>query len=147
MADDCNTISFFRDWRDNVKKLLNLADKHVGNRVRMRRRMLDLSQIGLADALGITFQQVQKYEKGANRVSASRLQHIASLLQVPIAFFFEGLPHYSGSSQTKTDGPNARAVTAGGTIEAWRQLGVWRVISNGGWRPTICWWWAIELFA
>jgi transcriptional regulator with XRE-family HTH domain len=58
----------------------------------MRRLMLDLSQTRLADALGVTFQQVQKYEKGTNRISASRLQHISQILQVPIPFFFEGLP-------------------------------------------------------
>jgi transcriptional regulator with XRE-family HTH domain len=65
---------------------------HVGKRVRMRRKMLGMSQGKLGDALGLTFQQVQKYEKGANRVGASRLQHIASILQVPIPFFFEGAP-------------------------------------------------------
>jgi transcriptional regulator with XRE-family HTH domain len=71
----------------------NLAvDKHVGNRVRMRRMMLGLTQEGLGDALGLTFQQVQKYEKGKNRISASRLQHISQILQVPVPFFFEGAP-------------------------------------------------------
>jgi len=59
----------------------------------MRRMMLDMSQTALGDALGITFQQVQKYEKGTNRISASRLQHICSILQVPVAFFFDGAPH------------------------------------------------------
>jgi transcriptional regulator with XRE-family HTH domain len=68
------------------------TDKHVGSSVRMRRLMLDMSQTTLADALGLTFQQVQKYEKGINRISASRLQHISRVLQVPISFFFEGLP-------------------------------------------------------
>jgi transcriptional regulator with XRE-family HTH domain len=67
-----------------AKKSPNLIDKHVGTRVRMRRMMLGMSQEKLADALGLTFQQVQKYEKGANRVAASRLQHISSILQVPI---------------------------------------------------------------
>lgn len=70
----------------------NPTDKHVGTRVRMRRLMLRLSQSDLADALGLTFQQVQKYEKGTNRISASRLQQISDFLQVPAAFFFEGLP-------------------------------------------------------
>jgi transcriptional regulator with XRE-family HTH domain len=54
---------------------LNPIDMHVGRRVRMRRLMLDLSQTDISDALGLTFQQVQKYEKGSNRISASRLQH------------------------------------------------------------------------
>jgi transcriptional regulator with XRE-family HTH domain len=67
------------------------TDKHVGSMVRMRRLMLDMSQTKLADALGITFQQVQKYENGTNRISASRLQQIAEFLQVPIMFFFGGL--------------------------------------------------------
>jgi transcriptional regulator with XRE-family HTH domain len=66
------------------------TDKHVGKRVRMRRMMLSMSQTSLASALGLTFQQVQKYEKGANRIGASRLQQIANTLQVPISFFFEG---------------------------------------------------------
>jgi transcriptional regulator with XRE-family HTH domain len=72
--------------------LPNPIDKHVGNRVRMRRLMLRMSQEKLGDALGLTFQQVQKYEKGANRIGASRLQQIAHFLQVPVAFFFEGAP-------------------------------------------------------
>jgi transcriptional regulator with XRE-family HTH domain len=71
---------------------LNPIDKHVGSRVRMRRLMLAMSQSTLADALGLTFQQVQKYEKGANRIGASRLQHISQILQVPVPFFFEGAP-------------------------------------------------------
>src|SRR5712671_3908462 len=79
-----------------VKKAPNPVDKHVGGRVRMRRMMLDMSQEKLGDALGITFQQVQKYEKGTNRVSASRLQHISHILQVPVPFFFEGAPHVPG---------------------------------------------------
>jgi transcriptional regulator with XRE-family HTH domain len=75
------------------------GDKHVGSRVRMRRRMLDISQSDLADALGMSFQQVQKYEKGTNRIGASRLQQIANLLHVPVDFFFEGL---SAPSNTAT---------------------------------------------
>ena len=62
----------------------------------MRRLMLDMSQSDIADALGLTFQQVQKYEKGTNRISASRLQHISQILQVPVPFFFEGAPAASG---------------------------------------------------
>jgi transcriptional regulator with XRE-family HTH domain len=70
----------------------NPIDKHVGTRVRMRRMMLDKSQTELADALGVTFQQVQKYEKGTNRISASRLMAISNYLQVPVTFFFEAAP-------------------------------------------------------
>jgi transcriptional regulator with XRE-family HTH domain len=63
----------------------------------MRRMMLSMSQEKLGDALGLTFQQVQKYEKGTNRIGASRLQQISSILQVPISFFFEGAPDVPGS--------------------------------------------------
>jgi transcriptional regulator with XRE-family HTH domain len=68
------------------------VDQHVGNRVRMQRKMLGLPQKALAEALDLTFQQVQKYENGKNRISASRLQHISQILKVPVAFFFEGAP-------------------------------------------------------
>jgi transcriptional regulator with XRE-family HTH domain len=78
-----------------VKKSPNPVDRHVGSRVRMRRMMLSLSQEKLGDALGLTFQQVQKYEKGANRIGASRLQQIANILHVPVSFFFEGAPSQS----------------------------------------------------
>jgi transcriptional regulator with XRE-family HTH domain len=74
------------------KKVPNPIDRHVGSRVRMRRLMVGMSQERLGDALGITFQQIQKYEKGANRIGASRLQHIAKILGVPVEFFFEGAP-------------------------------------------------------
>ncbi len=80
-----------------AKKAPNPIDKHVGSRVRMRRMMLSMSQEKLGDALGLTFQQVQKYEKGTNRIGASRLQQIAHILQVPVSFFFEGAPHIPGS--------------------------------------------------
>src|SRR5215204_2054581 len=73
-------------------KAPNPTDRHVGSRVRMRRMMLSMSQEKLGDALGLTFQQVQKYEKGTNRIGASRLQQISHALQVPISFFFEELP-------------------------------------------------------
>jgi transcriptional regulator with XRE-family HTH domain len=78
-----------------AKKTPNPIDKHVGSRVRMRRMMLSMSQEKLGDALGLTFQQVQKYEKGTNRIGASRLQQISHILQVPVAFFFEGAPNLS----------------------------------------------------
>jgi transcriptional regulator with XRE-family HTH domain len=73
-----------------VNKGRNAIDEHVGNRVRMRRLMLDLTQMQLADGLGLTFQQVQKYEKGTNRISASRLHQLSHILRVPVPFFFEG---------------------------------------------------------
>ena len=76
------------------------VDMHVGSRVRMRRLMLRISQEELADALDLSFQQVQKYEKGMNCIGASRLEHISRFLQVPIAFFFEGA---SGASATSKE--------------------------------------------
>jgi len=69
----------------------NPIDVHVGLQVRLRRKELKISQERLAEALGLTFQQVQKYERGANRISASKLYEIARALQVPIGWFFEGL--------------------------------------------------------
>ena len=74
-----------------LKKVPNPIDRHVGSRVRMRRMLAGVSQERLGEALGLTFQQVQKYEKGTNRISASRLQQIAKMLGVPVAFFFDGL--------------------------------------------------------
>jgi transcriptional regulator with XRE-family HTH domain len=70
--------------------------------------MLDMSQTEIADALGLTFQQVQKYEKGANRISASRLQHLSQILQVPVPFFFEGAPAASAgpAAQAPADDPS-----------------------------------------
>jgi transcriptional regulator with XRE-family HTH domain len=84
-----------------AKKAPNPIDKHVGSRVRMRRMMLSMSQEKLGDALGLTFQQVQKYEKGTNRIGASRLQQISQILQVPVSFFFEGAPQ-DGKFDTKS---------------------------------------------
>jgi len=72
-------------------RLPNPVDLHVGARIRMRRRLQRVSQERLADALGLTFQQVQKYERGANRVSASKLYEIATTLNTPVSYFFEGL--------------------------------------------------------
>ena len=75
-----------------MKKLPDPIDRHAGARLRMRRMMVGMSQEKLAAALGITFQQIQKYEKGTNRIGASRLQHIARVLTVPVSFFFEDAP-------------------------------------------------------
>jgi transcriptional regulator with XRE-family HTH domain len=88
------------------KKVPNVTDQHVGRRVRMRRLMLAMSQEKLAAALGLTFQQVQKYERGANRIGAGRLQHLSHILQVPVSFFFEGAPNASAP-----DGSNGSALS------------------------------------
>ena len=87
------------------------TDKQVGSRVRMRRMMLGRSQTQLGEALGITFQQVQKYEKGTNQISASRLQHISEILQVEVPFFFEGSPHVSGENHAQIGAPSPQFVS------------------------------------
>ena len=81
----------------------NPVDRHVGSRVRMRRIMLGMSQEKLGEGLGLTFQQIQKYEKGTNRIGASRIQHISEILQVPVSFLFEGSP---GSSTVFSEAPS-----------------------------------------
>ncbi len=94
-----------------AKKAPNPIDKHVGSRVRMRRMMLGMSQEKLGDALGLTFQQVQKYEKGTNRIGASRLQQIAHILQVPVSFFFEGAPAGGGGHHGMGEAPSPAYVS------------------------------------
>jgi transcriptional regulator with XRE-family HTH domain len=87
-------------------KSTSLVDRHVADRVRMQRMTVGMTQVKLGAALGVTFQQVQKYEKGSNRIGAGRLQQIAHLLQVPVAFFFEGAPGHGGSSQNSRSSPD-----------------------------------------
>jgi len=74
-------------------------DVHVGGRLRLRRTLMGLSQTELAKSVNLTFQQVQKYESGANRVSASRLYHIAEALDVPVSFFFDDAPRAGGLAE------------------------------------------------
>ena len=83
----------------------NPVDLHVGARIRMRRRLQGVSQEKLAEALGLTFQQVQKYERGANRVSASKLYEIAGMLKAPISYFFDGLA--DPAAEISEDDPRA----------------------------------------
>ncbi len=80
------------------------VDVHVGARIRFRRNLLGLTQEQLAETLDLTYQQVQKYEKGVNRISASRLLEIARILQCPISFFFLDLGTVTGADQTGSDG-------------------------------------------
>lgn len=92
-----------------TKKKPNPIDVHVGKRVRLRRTMLGLSQEKLGDSLGITFQQIQKYEKGSNRIGASRLQQLSEILKTPISFFFEDTPDTEkaiASGMSEADSPN-----------------------------------------
>ena len=87
-------------------KAPNPVDKYVGSRVRMRRMMLGMSQEKLGEALGLTFQQIQKYEKGTNRVGASRIQQIAEVLKVPVSFLFEGGPGSARGAEGFGEGPS-----------------------------------------
>ncbi|ODS03867.1 Cro/Cl family transcriptional regulator [Methyloceanibacter marginalis] len=77
----------------------NPVDTHVGSRVRLRRMLLGMSQERLGDSMGLTFQQVQKYEKGVNRIGASRLFQISKILDVPVQFFFEEAPYVGDGSK------------------------------------------------
>jgi transcriptional regulator with XRE-family HTH domain len=77
----------------------NPVDAHVGSRVRLRRMLLGMSQERLGESMGLTFQQVQKYEKGVNRIGASRLFQISKILDVPVQFFFEEAPYAGDSSK------------------------------------------------
>ena len=86
----------------------NPVDTHVGSRVRLRRMLLGMSQERLGESMGLTFQQVQKYEKGVNRIGASRLYQFADILEVPVQFFFEDAPDADGS-------PSASFAESGGT--------------------------------
>jgi transcriptional regulator with XRE-family HTH domain len=81
----------------------NQIDAHVGSRVRLRRQLLKMSQEKLGDELGVTFQQVQKYERGANRIGASRLYSLANVLDVPVNFFFDGLTGVAAGGVAESD--------------------------------------------
>lgn len=90
--------------RDADDRSPNPVDLHVGSRIRMRRKILGVSQERLADSLGLTFQQVQKYERGSNRVSASKLYEIAATLQAQVSYFFEGLADPAVADSTTEPG-------------------------------------------
>lgn len=85
--------------KQKTKGVPDLVDKHVGKRLRVRRSLLGLSQEKLADAVGVTFQQIQKYEHGTNRVSAGRLLKFSQVLQVPVTYFYEELENGKKSSK------------------------------------------------
>lgn len=93
----------------------NSVDVHVGNRLKLRRTMVGMSQDKLGQMVGLTFQQIQKYEKGANRIGASRLYQFATLLDVPPAYFFEGL---EGETVTALDGRTLSAAVPAGSPAA-----------------------------
>jgi len=80
----------------------NPVDIHVGSRVRLRRTLLGLSQEKLGEAVGLTFQQIQKYERGANRIGASRLFEFSRILDVPVSFFFDDMPDLMSSEEAQS---------------------------------------------
>ena len=111
-------------------KQIDPMDKHVGQQIRIRRMAIRVSQEKLGDALGLTFQQVQKYEKGTNRVSASRLQQIANFLKLPsVETFFEGGPgHKGGNSKPQEAGPVYEMLSSHAGIRLAKQ---WPKLSDG----------------
>lgn len=82
-----------------------IIDAHVGSRVRLRRILLGISQDKLGKALNLTFQQVQKYEKGSNRIGSSRLYHLSQILDVPVSFFFDDMPESITGKRTNSSVP------------------------------------------
>ncbi|HTJ89773.1 MAG TPA: helix-turn-helix transcriptional regulator [Rhizomicrobium sp.] len=95
------------------KKQANPIDVQVGNRVRIRRMLIGMSQERLGDLLGLTFQQVQKYEKGVNRIGAGRLYEVARILNVPVDFFYEGVGDAPGISDAEVAPPVLEFVSSG----------------------------------
>jgi transcriptional regulator with XRE-family HTH domain len=95
------------------KKQANPIDVQVGNRVRIRRMLIGMSQEKLGDLLGLTFQQVQKYEKGVNRIGAGRLYEVARILNVPVDFFYEGVGDAPGLSDSEVAPPVLEFVSSG----------------------------------
>lgn len=97
------------------KKQANPIDVQVGNRVRIRRMLIGMSQERLGDLLGLTFQQVQKYEKGVNRIGAGRLFEVSRILNVPVDFFYEGLnaPEQPGMREPESSPPVMEFMSSG----------------------------------
>jgi transcriptional regulator with XRE-family HTH domain len=94
-----------------MSEKIHFADKHVGQRLRIKRVLAGFSQTALASELGITFQQVQKYEHGTNRMSAGRLYDTSLALKEPVSYFFEGLPAQGGDKASKKSAQADRAIT------------------------------------
>jgi transcriptional regulator with XRE-family HTH domain len=99
---------------DDGAARLRLVDCHIGERLRQRRVMLGLSQAQLGEAAGMVFQQIQKYEKGSNRIAVSQLFRFSQILSVPISFFYEGIPQ-SANRERKTAGSTAIATMESNT--------------------------------
>jgi transcriptional regulator with XRE-family HTH domain len=132
-------VRFCAPHAEMIKKSPNPIDRHVGSRIRVRRQTLGMSQRKLAGALGLTFQQIQNYENGINRIGAGRLQQLSHVLQVPPAFFFEDAPHVSVGRSRKSVAPSPVQLmrflaTPDGTAlaEAFMRLDVklrWRIVN------------------
>lgn len=97
-----NVTAFEGSAPEVVESRPSPIDVHVGSRIRLRRTLTGMSQERLGEALGLTFQQVQKYERGVNRVGASRLYDLSRILDVPISFFFDDMPDTNGSGSGAT---------------------------------------------
>ena len=117
--------------------MANAIDLHVGKRLRRRRRLLGLTQQQLAESIGIRFQQIQKYECGANRVTASRLYELAVALNVPVNYFFEGLQQVNAPANTATPGApaNDRDLIAADVLSQKETLELIRAYYKLGERP------------
>lgn len=108
----------------------NEVDRHVGSRVRMRRMLIGMSQEKLGEALGITFQQVQKYEKGTNRVSASRLQQIAGVLGVTVSFFYGDQASQNASAGGFAEQQQGGYTADEPTSEGWKLVRAFQAIED-----------------
>ncbi len=115
----------------------NFIDVHVGNRIRMRRQIVGMSQEKLGELLGITFQQVQKYEKGTNRISASRLYYAAKTLGVQVQFFFEDLPGVDDQGGFSDSSPEDSVMTALMNVEGVTLAKAFRDADSSGKRKLI----------
>ena len=114
------------------------VDEHVGDRIRVRRTLLGMGQENLGEALGLSFQQVQKYEKGADRVSASRLFQLSKILNVPVPYFFDNVPADS-ASHTRRLSDDGKAVPADmpTSRESLKLIRAYYGISNPALRETV----------
>jgi transcriptional regulator with XRE-family HTH domain len=112
-SDDKRIINFPERPRGKTKSP-DHVDRHVGARIKLQRSLVGMSQEKLGELLGITFQQVQKYEKGTNRVGAGRLLAIARALGVPVSFFFEGHVTFEGAEDTRTESLHSLLTTPEG---------------------------------
>ncbi len=115
--------------------MANATDLHVGKRLRRRRRLLGLTQQQLAESIGIRFQQIQKYECGANRVTASRLYELAVALNVPVNYFFEGLQQQAIAPTTPGAPANDRELIAADVLSQKETLELIRAYYKLGERP------------